>query len=98
MKATEKLHQRGQSLWLDNITRSMLDNGIIARFISDYSVTGHLEPLHFRQGDRVGRLRQSHRLQGGSVLSDEALFFELAVEDLQRAADLFDPSSTAPTG
>ena len=92
MKATETLHERGQSLWLDNITRSMLDNGIIAKFISDYSVTGLTSnPSIFDKAIESGDYDKAIASKSGSGLSDQALFFELAVEDLQRAADLFRP-------
>ncbi len=65
MKATETLHDQGQSLWLDNITRSMLDNGAVQRYIDRYSVTGpHLEPVDLRQGDLIGRLRRRDPREG----------------------------------
>ena len=53
MKATEKLHELGQSLWLDNITREMLDSGTLQQYSDDYSVTGlTLEPCDLQEGDR----------------------------------------------
>ena len=65
MKATETLHERGQSLWLDNITRSMLDNGTIQRYIDDVlGDRADVEPLDLRQGDRLGRLRRRHPPEG----------------------------------
>jgi transaldolase len=92
VKATEILHERGQSLWLDNITRSMLDDGTIAKFISDYSVTGLTSnPSIFDKAIESGDYDNAIASRSGSGLSDQALFFELAVEDLQRAADLFRP-------
>ncbi len=92
MKATEILHERGESLWVDNITRSMLDNGVIAKFISDYSVTGLTSnPSIFDKAIESGDYDKAIASKAGSGLSDEALFFQLAVEDLQRAADLFRP-------
>jgi transaldolase len=92
VKATEILHERGQSLWLDNITRSMLDDGSIAKFISDYSVTGLTSnPSIFDKAIESGDYDNAIASRSGSGLSDQALFLELAVEDLQRAADLFRP-------
>jgi len=99
VKATETLHERGQSLWLDNITRSMLDNGTIAKFISDYSVTGLTSnPSIFDKTIESGDYDKAIASKSGSGLSDQALFFELAVEDLQRAADLFRPVFDRTTG
>jgi transaldolase len=92
VRATETLHERGQSLWLDNIRRSLLDDGTIARFIESYSVTGLTSnPSIFDKAIDSGDYDDAIRSRSGSGLSDEDLFFELAVEDLQRAADLFRP-------
>jgi transaldolase len=91
MKATKELHDLGQSLWLDNITRDLLDNGTLKRYIDELSVTGLTSnPTIFEHAisksksydAEIGRL-----LSTG--LSGEDLFFELAVQDLTRAADLF---------
>jgi transaldolase len=90
MKATEKLREAGQSLWLDNITRTMLDSGELQRYLADYSITGLTSnPSIFDKaigsgvyGDAIGKL-------SATGLRGEDLFFELAVEDLQRAADVF---------
>ena len=93
MKATQKLHETGQSLWIDDITRDMLDSGTLAKYISEFSVTGLTSnPTIFdravthsaKYDDEIRRL-----LKGG--LKGEALFFELALQDLSRAADLFMP-------
>ena len=90
MRATEVLHERGQSLWLDNITRGMLESGQIQRYIDDYSVTGLTSnPSIFDKAIGVGRLRRRHRGAASAGMSGEELFFELAIEDLRRAADLF---------
>jgi transaldolase len=90
MKATEALHERGQSLWLDNITRSLLDDGTIQRYISSYSVTGLTSnPSIFDKAIGSGDYDDAIREKAGTGLSDEELFFELAIEDLRRAADLF---------
>jgi len=93
MNATGKLHDLGQSIWLDNITRDLLDSGTLQRYIDELSVTGLTSnPTIFdhaishsatydapvRRGARAGR-------------SGEDVFFDLALEDLTRAADLFKP-------
>ena len=92
MKATEILHDRGQSLWLDNITRSLLDDGTVQRYIDSYSVTGLTSnPSIFDKAIASGYYDGAIREKAGKGLSDEDLFFELAVEDLRRAADLFLP-------
>ena len=92
MKATEILHDRGQSLWLDNITRSLLDDGAIQRYIDSYSVTGLTSnPSIFDKAIGSGEYDDAIRVKSGQGLSGEELFFELAIEDLRRAADLFLP-------
>jgi transaldolase len=92
VKATETLHERGQSLWLDNITRSMLDNGTIQNYIDSYSVTGLTSnPSIFDKAIGSGDYDAAIRSRAGQGLSKEELFFELATEDLRRAADLFLP-------
>jgi transaldolase len=93
VKATQKLHDMGQSLWLDNITRGLLTNGTLRRYIQEFSITGLTSnPTIFDHAIKNSRdydnaIRQ--KLQEGK--SGEALFFELALEDLQQAADLFRP-------
>ncbi len=90
MKATGTLHERGQSLWLDNITRSMLDDGTIQKFIDSYSVTGLTSnPSIFDKAIGSGDYDDAIRAKAGQGLPAEELFFELAIEDLRRAADLF---------
>jgi transaldolase len=90
MRATQTLHERGQSLWLDNITRSMLDSGKIQKFIDEYSVTGLTSnPSIFDKAIGSGDYDDAIRIKAGQGLSGEELFFELAIEDLRRAADLF---------
>jgi transaldolase len=92
MRATERLHDRGQSLWIDNITRKMLDSGQLARYVADYSVTGLTSnPTIFDQAIASGDYRREIRDQTARGLRGEQLFFELALEDLRRAADLFRP-------
>jgi transaldolase len=93
MKATQMLHDLGQSLWLDNITRDLLDSGTLKHYIDDLSVTGLTSnPTIF---DHAIKNSESYdaairkKLEEGK--SGEELFFELAIEDLTRAADLFRP-------
>lgn len=93
MKATRQLHDLGQSLWLDNITRSLLDDGTLARYIAEDSITGLTSnPSIFDAaiggGDAYDAGIHAKTLSG---MRGEALFTELALEDLRRAADLFKP-------
>lgn len=100
MTPTEKLHAMGQSLWLDNISRSLLTSGGLARYISDFSVTGLTSnPTIFEHAIGQGDAYDSaiHQLTA-SGLSEEALFFELALEDLRQAADLFQDIHQATGG
>lgn len=90
MPATADLHDLGQSLWLDNITRPMLDDGTIARYVQDYSVTGLTSnPSIFDKAIGTGAYDEAIAQKAGSGLAGEDLFFDLAIEDLRRAADLF---------
>ncbi len=91
MKATQKLHDLGQSLWLDNITRGILNDGTLQRYISELSVTGLTSnPTIFDHAIKKSDFYDhAIRRKAAEGKSDEALFFELAVEDLVRAADLF---------
>ena len=90
-RATQQLHDLGQSLWLDNITRSMLDDGTIAGLIAESSVTGLTSnPSIFDKAIASGAYDEAIRAIGGGRSAQE-VFFELAIEDLQRAADLFRP-------
>jgi transaldolase len=87
------LHELGQSLWLDNITRTMLDDGTLARYIADFSVTGLTSnPSIFEAAMAEGdAYDDSIKAKSKAGLSGEALFTELALEDLRRAAKLFKP-------
>jgi len=91
MKATTNLRERGQSVWLDNITRPLLRSGSLRRFIGELSVTGLTSnPTIFDHAiknstDYDADIRE--KLEEGK--SGEELFFELALEDLTQAADLF---------
>lgn len=93
MKATAQLHELGQSLWLDNITRTLLDDGTLARYIRDYSVTGltsnpSIFDAAIGSGEAYDAAIHAKSLAG---MKGEPLFTELALEDLRRAADLFKP-------
>jgi transaldolase len=93
MKATEVLHNLGQSIWLDNITRELLDTGRLKRYIDDLSVTGLTSnPTIFDHAiTHSGAYDSEIRRQVGAGCSTEELFFDLAAEDLTHAADLFLP-------
>jgi transaldolase len=93
MRATQQLHELGQSLWLDNITRGLLTSGTLRRYIQEFSVTGltsnptifdHAIKNSHDYGEAIRR-----KLDEGK--SGETLFFELALEDLTQAADIFGP-------
>jgi transaldolase len=90
---TQQLHHQGVSLWLDNITRKMLDNGVLANYINDLSVTGLTSnPSIFEAAiAKTGYYDEEIHKISKSGLSDEEVFFILAIEDIQRAADLFLP-------
>lgn len=91
-KLTEQLRQAGVSLWLDNITRSMLDDGTLAGYIQQLQITGLTSnPSIYDKAIGSGAYDDSiHRAEHAGK-TEEALFFELALQDLQRAADLFRP-------
>ncbi len=93
MKATQSLHDLGQSLWLDNITRGLLTSGTLKRYVQDLSITGLTSnPTIFDHAVKNSCDYDeaiSQKVEQGK--SGEALFFELAIEDLQHAADLFRP-------
>jgi transaldolase len=100
MNATAKLHDAGQSLWLDDITRELLDSGTLQHYIEQLSVTGltsnpsifdHAITHSDKYDDEIRRLT-------ARGYSGEALFFELALEDLARAAEMFRPIHVATAG
>ena len=93
MKPTQKLHDSGQSLWLDNITRELLNSGTLKRYIDTLSVTGLTSnPTIFDHAiSKSAAYDQDIRALTKSGLPREDLFFKLAIADLQRAADLFRP-------
>jgi len=93
MKATRLLHNLGQSLWLDNITRDLLDSGTLNQYIHELSVTGLTSnPTIFDHAIKNSSAYDAAiNEKSAKGKSGEALFFELALEDLTRAADLFRP-------
>ena len=93
MKATQLLHNLGQSIWLDNITRDLLDSGTLKRYIDELSVTGLTSnPTIFNHAIKSSSTYGAAiRQKFAEGKSGETLFFELALEDLTRAADLLRP-------
>jgi transaldolase len=93
MTTTKSLHDLGQSLWLDNITREILDDGTLKRYIDTYSVTGLTSnPTIFDEAiGKTAAYDKGIRQKADAGLKGEDLFMELALEDLRRAADLFKP-------
>jgi transaldolase len=93
MKATQLLHDLGQSIWLDNITRDLLNSGTLKRYVTDLSVTGLTSnPTIFDHAIKNSSAYDDairEKLSAGK--SDEALFFELALDDITRAAAQFQP-------
>jgi transaldolase len=93
MKATQALHDLGQSIWLDNITRDLLNSGTLKKYIDEWSVTGLTSnPTIFDHAIKNSTAYDAairEKLSAGK--SGEALFFELALEDITRAAALFQP-------
>ena len=100
MKATQLLHDAGQSLWLDNITRALLESGGLRRYLDELSVTGLTSnPTIFDHAIKNSRdYDAAIREKTAAGKSGEGLFFELALEDLTRAADLFRPIHQATNG
>jgi transaldolase len=93
MKATQALHDLGQSLWLDNITRALVSSGTLKKYVDELSITGLTSnPTIFDlaiKGSTDYDADITKKLREGK--SGEALFFELAIDDLTRAADIFRP-------
>jgi len=93
MRATQLLHDLGQSLWLDNITRDLLNDGTLKRYIAEFSVTGLTSnPTIFDHAIKNSS-SYDHAIRDSAAKGEngEELFFELALEDITRAADLFRP-------
>lgn len=97
---TRRLHDLGQRLWLDNITRELLESGTLGRYIADLSVTGLTSnPTIFEHAIGSGsRYDDAIRMLDAQGLSGEDLFFELGLQDLTQAADLFRPIFEASRG
>src|SRR5471032_2453456 len=100
MKTTQELHDVGQSIWLDNITRTLLTDGTLRRYISEFSVTGLTSnPTIFDEAIKKGSAYDDAILKKNAAGAEgEALFFELALEDLTQAVDLFRPIHDATGG
>jgi transaldolase len=100
MKATQQLHNLGQSLWLDNITRDLLNSGTLSRYVEQFSVTGLTSnPTIF---DHAIKNSAAYDVAIRELLAKgkagESLFFDLALDDLTRAADLFLPVHNRTNG
>ena len=100
MKPTQQLHDLGQSLWLDNITRTMLSSGTLTRYIDEFSITGLTSnPTIFDNAiKKSDAYDDSIRQKVARGITGEALFFALALEDLTQAADLFKPIHDRTSG
>jgi transaldolase len=100
MNATQRLHDLGQSLWLDNITRDLLNSGTLKRYIDEWSVTGLTSnPTIFDQAIKNSASYDAAIQKGlAAGRSGEELFFDLAIDDITRAADLFGPVHTRTAG
>jgi transaldolase len=100
MNPTRQLHDAGQSIWLDNITRALLTRGGLERYVDELSVTGLTSnPTIFDQAISASDdYDEAIRDKTAAGKSGEALFFELALEDLTQAADLFLPIHRATNG
>jgi transaldolase len=100
MNRTRLLLDLGQSLWLDNITRGLLDDGTLRRYVDEYCITGLTSnPTIFEHAiGNTGAYDASIRGMAAAGKSGEALFIELALEDLRSAADLFRPAFDATEG
>jgi transaldolase len=100
MKTTQVLHNLGQSIWLDNITRGLLDSGTLKRYIDELSVTGLTSnPTIFDHAIKNSTSYDAAvREKLAQNKSGEALFFELALDDISRAAALFRPVNDQTDG
>ena len=98
MNNTQRLHDLGQSLWLDNISRRILDDGTLRRYIDEFSVTGLTSNPTIFDEAIGGSDAYDDGIRDKAGKSSEALFLELALEDLRRAADLFRPTFEVTDG
>jgi transaldolase len=99
MKATQRLHELGQSLWLDNITRGLLQDGTLQRYIAELAVTGLTSnPTIFDHAIHDTELYDDAIRGAKAGTPAEAVFVDLALDDLTRAADLFAPVHASTAG
>jgi transaldolase len=99
MNGAINLHEMGQSLWLDNISRTILDDGTLERYRRELAVTGLTSnPTIYQHALAGGALYDADIAGAAADQSGEALFFSLAIADLRRAADLFRPDFEASGG
>ena len=93
MNPTAQLNRAGQSLWLDNITRDLLASGRLQHYIDDFAVTGLTSnpTIYDKAIGGTAAYDEAIRAAAARGASGEAIFFELALDDLTRAADLFRP-------
>jgi transaldolase len=100
MNITRQLHDLNQSLWLDNITREILDNGTLSRYVQELSISGLTSnPTIFDEAiGNTADYDADIREKAGKRLSRESIFVELALADLRRAADIFTPIHEATRG
>ena len=100
MNAAQELHELGQSLWLDNITRTMLADGTLERYVDELSITGLTSnPTIFAKAITAGDTYDRHIVElRERGLDAEQVFFELALADLRDAARLFEPANRRTDG
>jgi transaldolase len=100
MRATQRLHDLGQRLWLDDITRELIADGTLARYMREFAITGLTSnPTIFDQAIKNGdAYDEDIRRKAREGKSGEELFLEIALEDLRQAADLFRPVHDATAG
>ena len=99
MNTLQHLRKLGQSLWLDSISREMLDDGRLARYVREFDITGLTSnPTIFDEAIASGAYDADIARKSGEGKSGEELFTELALEDLRRAAELFRPAFERSAG
>src|SRR6185312_5795466 len=99
MKPTTRLHDLGQSLWLDNITRELLNSGTLQRYIDELSVTGLTSnPTIFDHAIKNSSTYDGDIAKASPAKSAEDVFFDLALADLTRAAEMFQPAYARTDG
>src|SRR3954447_3143416 len=100
MKTTRALRELGQSIWLDNITRQLIDSGTLQRYIDELDVTGLTSnPTIFEKAIAASDMYDDQIAAAARAgTSDEDTFFDIAITDLRRAADLFRPTYERTNG